>query len=283
MIIAEVESSDSIDHMFLRDKLTESDRHIAFVHKFLYLCMSIKTLFCLTRIIELGMERRQAHLLVIVLLGQAELRPEAQVFGYKPLQDEIVSEAESCCSIPVVQMGIPQRIGDRIVIHAFFRIVEILVDASVPIVFPVVWIGMGVFGKGHCRVGDIEPVDGKLVAELELSGAIDQVHIPFKCLSVRIFHHTTDIAVAQADAISDLILASFGIYVMLMSESRAYGLAEPICVHSPLDLLQTLIAEIVKSDLGKRVACVVLVYARQCLEPKLFARVHQVVVAKVCK
>ena len=122
-------------------------------------------------------------------------------------------------------MGIPQRIGDRIVIHAFLRIVEILVDASVPIVFPVVWIGMGVFGKGHCRVGDIEPVDGKLVAELELSGAIDQVHIPLKCLSVRIFHHTTDIAVAQADAISDLILASFGIYVMLMSESRAYGLA----------------------------------------------------------
>ena len=70
---------------------------------------------------------------------------------------------------------------------------------------------------------------------------------------------------------------------MLVRESRTYRLAEPVCIHSPLDFLESLITETIQTDLGQRVAGIILINARQSLELELLARIHEVVVAEVSK
>ena len=93
--------------MFPGEKLSESNGNITLINKLLYLGMAVKSLFRLSEIVELSVKRRESGLLVVILFRQTELGPHSQILSHKPLENEIVSKAESGCLVPVVQMGIP--------------------------------------------------------------------------------------------------------------------------------------------------------------------------------
>ena len=180
-------------------------------------------------------------------------------------------------------MRVPERIGYRIIIHAVFRIIQIAVDSSAGVVLAIVRIGVSIFGERNGRIGRFKPIERKFVAELELSGTVDKIDITFEGLPVRSLHHTVHVTIAQADSVADLIFTTFGIEIMLMSESRTDRLVEPIGIDSPFDFLQSFITEIVQSDLYKRIVCIVLIYAGECLELKFLTSIHKVVVAQICQ
>ena len=269
--------------MLLGEKLSERNGGVTLIDHFTDLGMREEALLGLTYPVELGVERRETRLLVIVLLCKSELRPEAQALSDEPFENEVVRKSETCRPVPAVQMLVPQRIRHRIIVHTFFRIVQIPVYASKGIIFSIIRVCIRILGKRDCRIGNIQPVDRKLVAELELACAVNKVHITFQRPSVRILHDSGHIAQAETDTIADLVLTAFRIDVMLVRESRTDRLAEPVCIHSPLDFLESLITETIQTDLGQRIAGIILINASQSLELELLARIHEVIVAEVSK
>ena len=220
-------------------------------------------------------------MLIIVGTRKSELGPGPQGICHEPFEDEVVRKAEAACPGPAVQARVPQRIRDWEIFKPLFRIIKIPADLSVRSIFSVVWICIRIFCKGNSRVGCLHIIYGQLVAELEFSCTVYQIHISLNCLTFGSFHYSVNISVAEAYSVSDLILSAFCIDVMLVGESRTDRLAEPIGIHSPLYLLESLVPEVVKTDLVERIARVVLIYACKGLELKLLAGIHEVIVRQI--
>ena len=110
-------------------KPSESDGGITLIIQFLDLGMSVQALLRLAKVVKVGMQRRKPCLVSPFVLGYSKLCPETQVLQDEPLEYEIVGKSESLACVIVVQMRIPQRIGHRIVIKPFFRVIKIFIYA----------------------------------------------------------------------------------------------------------------------------------------------------------
>lgn len=103
--------------MLFSKQLTIGKRKVSFVGEVFCKRVRIQALLRFSYIIKLSMFRRESYLLIFIVFLYSELCPEAQFFQYEPLENEVIGESESCRLVIIVQVCIPQRIGDRIVIN----------------------------------------------------------------------------------------------------------------------------------------------------------------------
>ena len=279
--IVEVEAQHGIDLMLFGYQLTVSGRKVALVIEILLQAVLEESLLGSLLIIEIGMLRREALILGIIILGDTKLGTHAELFGGKPLGDEVVGKAETLALVVVVEMGIPERIRNRIIVQSIFRIIEILVNLAICTILLVVRVGLRIFCETHRRVVGLQIVDGELVAELELSGAVDEVEVSAQGLTVGTLHHAVHLSVVQSQTISHVALATLGIYIVLVGKTGAQRHTEPIGVYALLYVAEAGIIEIIQLNLVERIAGIILIYASQFFELQLLAGIHQVVIRKV--
>lgn len=102
---------------------------IAFIEQFFCLRVRIETLLRLTEVVKIGMQRRKPCLIGPFILRDSELGSESEIFQDKPFKYEVVCKPESGSFIVIVEMGIPERIRDRIIIEALFGIIQVFIYA----------------------------------------------------------------------------------------------------------------------------------------------------------
>ena len=81
-------------------------------------------------------------------------------------------------------------------------------------------------------------VHGQLVAELQVLHAIGEGDSPGERVTVGAFHGTADSVEGEVDTILHGLVASFEIQAVLVAETIAYGLCQPVGLHTCQNLTQ---------------------------------------------
>ena len=180
-------------------------------------------------------------------------------------------------------MGVPQRVADGLGFEQLgvLVIIEVAVDPPLVVVLLEIGVGLRILREGDRGIVGFLIIEREFVAELEFPGPVDQVDVAADGLTVGTLHHALHLAVAQADAVADLLLAALGVDVVPVGESRAQRFVQPVGVDAPGDAFQPLVAQVVQPQLVGHALIGVLIHSGEGLELEFLARIHQIIVCQV--
>lgn len=181
------------------------------------------------------MQGRQARVGRSRGVRDSELAAHPQVLRHEPLDDEVVRKSELVALVVVVQVGVPQRVADGLGFEQLgvLVIIEVAVDPPLVVVLLEIGVGLRILREGDRGIVGFLIIEREFVAELEFPGPVDQVDVAADGLTVGTLHHALHLAVAQADAVADLLLAALGVDVVPVGESRAQRFVQPVGVDAP--------------------------------------------------
>ena len=269
--------------MLLGQHAAVGRREVALVVGALGRRVGVEALFGLLQVVETGVQGRQARVGRPRGVRDSELAAHAEILHHEPLDDEVVRKPELVALVIVVQVGVPQGIADSLGFERFgiLVIIEVAVDLPLVVVLLKIGIGLRILREGNRGIVGFLVVEREFVAELEFPGPVDQVDVAADGLTVGTLHHALHLTVAQTDAVADLLLAALGVDIVLVGESRAQRLVQPVGVDTPGDAFQPLVAQVVQPQLVGHAVSGVLIHPGKGLELEFLTGIHQIIVRQI--
>ena len=216
----------------------------------------------------------------VVLCHDAEAAGHLQSLGDHPFEVEVVGDGGVTRAVDGVERGVVERVVVLVALSAVVGIAVALDEIALGVVEAAVGIHLCVLLKRSVgRVVAAVVVDGKFVAELQVSQSVSERDATGEGIAVAAFHGTADAVVHQVDAILPGFVATFEVEAVLLSPSGAYRLSEPVGVDAGLNLPELARVHLVEADL-----CQGVVGGEQsgaALDLQFFAGVGEVIAAQV--